>query len=132
MTEQKKEFSRRDQREKAMIVIYTYLVEPRDLDTLIADTYEEHLEETDPYFLDVIHDAIENKNLYASYVDPLLDDWTWDRLGLIEKSVLLLGCAEFNQKQLAARVIIDEAVRLDKKYGDKDSYKIVNKILDII
>ena len=38
-----------------------------------------------------------------------------------------MGEAYFNDQKA---IIIDDVVRIAKKYGDKESYKIINAILD--
>lgn len=115
-----------------MITVYEDLLAERDLDELIEDTYQMKVEEVDPYFVDVIRTAIKNKDRYAGYINEVLKDWTFDRLGMIEKAILLNGCAEFDLKQLSAAVIIDESVEMARKYCDKDAYKLINRVLDVI
>ena len=124
--------NRHEEREKAMITVYEDLLAERDLDELIEDTYQMKVEEVDPYFVDVIRTAIKNKDRYAGYINEVLKDWTFDRLGMIEKAILLNGCAEFDLKQLSAAVIIDESVEMARKYCDKDAYKLMNRVLDVI
>ncbi|WP_108775787.1 transcription antitermination protein NusB [Lactimicrobium massiliense] len=124
--------NRHEEREKAMITVYEDLLAERDLDELIEDTYQMKVEEVDPYFVDVIRTAIKNKDRYAGYINEVLNDWTFDRLGMIEKAILLNGCAEFDLKQLSAAVIIDESVEMARKYCDKDAYKLINRVLDVI
>ena len=124
--------NRHEEREKAMITVYEDLLAQRDLDELIEDTYQMKVEEVDPYFVDVIRTAIKNKDRYAGYINEVLKDWTFDRLGMIEKAILLNGCAEFDLKQLSAAVIIDESVEMARKYCDKDAYKLINRVLDVI
>ena len=115
-----------------MITVYDYLLAARDIDELIEDVFECKKEDVDSYFIDVIYDAINNQATYASYVNDVLKNWKFDRLGLIEQAILLNGCAEFHQKKISAAVIIDESVELAKKYCDNDAYKLVNRVLDII
>lgn len=124
--------TRHEEREKAMITVYQYLLAPRNIDELMEDTYKCDPDEIDPYFKDVIHTAAANEKRYASYIDEVLEDWTYDRLGMVEKAILLNGCAEFDLKQISAAVIIDESVEMAKKYCDKDTYKLINRVLDII
>lgn len=124
--------NRHEEREKAMITVYEDLLAERDLDELIEDTYQMKVEEVDPYFVDVIRTAIKNKDRYVGYINEVLKDWTFDRLGMIEKAILLNGCAEFDLKQLSAAVIIDESVEMARKYCDKDAYKLINRVLDVI
>ncbi len=120
-------------RENAMIAIYQYLLVNRDIDSLIEDSFKANIKDVDSYFVDVVHDAIENEDRYHKYIDEVLKDgWSFDRLGTIEKAILLTGCAEFNLKKTEAAVIIDECVTLAKKYCDSDAYKLINRVLDII
>lgn len=124
--------NRHEERKKAMITVYQYLLTDRDLDELITNTFEMDLDKIDPYFLDVIRTSVKNKERYASYIDEVLTDWKFERLGMIEKAILLNGCAEFDLKQNSAAVIIDESVEMAKEYCDEDAYKLINRVLDII
>ncbi len=118
-------------REKAMFATYQNQIMKRPLQELIEANFGEG-EEADDYILKVIETAITNTDRYHGYIDEVLDSWTFDRLGVIEQAILLNGCAEFDLKQVEAAVIIDEYVRLAKKYCDDDSYKLVNGVLDRI
>lgn len=125
--------NRHKERECAMMVTYQYLLVARDIDGLIEDAFKKPIKEVDPYFVDVIHDAIDNMDKYHGYIDDVIKKgWTFERLGAIEKAILLNGCAEFDLKQTEAAVIIDESVDMAKKYCDSDTYKLINSVLDVI
>lgn len=125
--------NRHEQRERAMITVYQYLLVPRDLNELIENEYEMKPEEIDPYFHDVIKTAVANTERYSGYISNVLKEgWSFARLGYIEKAILLNGCAEFDLKQIEAAVIINESVEMAKKYCDEDTYKLINSVLDII
>ncbi len=120
-------------REKAMICVYEFLVFERDPEELIEDTFECKKEEMeDTYFTDIIETSVKNRERFAGYIDEVLEGWTFDRLGFIEQAILLNGCSEFELKQLDAAIIIDEAVRMAKKFCDEDTYKLINSILEVI
>lgn len=124
--------NRHEERKKAMITVYQFLLAERDIDELIENTFEVETEEVDPYFVEVIHTSLDNRDRYASYIDEVLTDWKFERLGMIEKAILLNGCAEFDLKQNSAAVIIDESVELAKEFCDEEAYKLINRVLDII
>ena len=133
MEHRRKQMKRSQEREKAMIAVYQYLLVNRDVDTLIEDTYERKKAEVDPYFTTLVHTAIDNAALYEGYInDVLKEGWKFARLGAIEKAILLCGCSEFEMKQTQAAVIIDEYVELAKKFCDEDAYRLINRVLDII
>ena len=113
-----------------MVTVYQYLLVPRDVNELIENEYDMKPEEIDPYFRDVINTAIANTDVDITNV--LKEGWSFDRLGYIERAILLNGCAEFDLKTIEAPVIIDESVEMAKKYCDEDTYKLINSVLDII
>lgn len=123
---------RSKEREMAMITVYQWLLVKRDINELIETEFNQPVDQVDPYFVKVIHKAIDNEDRYHSYIDRVLKNWTYDRLGTIEKAILLDGCAEFDLKETEAPVIINESVDLAKKYCDEDSYKLINSVLDVI
>ena len=124
--------NRHELREKAMITVYQYLLVERNIDELIEDTFEAPKAEIDPYFIEVIEQSISNIDRYQAYIDKVLVNWKFDRLGKIEQAILLNGCSEFDLKKTEAAVIIDESVQLAKKYCDADTYKLINSVLDVI
>ncbi len=124
--------NRHEQREKAMIAVYQYLLVSRDIEELIADTFNTEENEPDEYFIRIVHQSVENKDRYEKYINNVLKGWTFERLGCIEKAILLNGCSEFDLKQLQAAVIIDEYVTIAKEYCDEEAFKLINRVLDII
>lgn len=125
--------NRHEQREKAMITVYQYLLVERDINELIENAYEMKPEEIDPYFHDVILTSVANIQRYSGYITNVLKEgWSFERLGYIEKAILLNGCAEFDLKKTEAAIIINESVEMAKEYCDEDTYKLINSVLDII
>ncbi|MBW9211802.1 MULTISPECIES: transcription antitermination protein NusB [Terrabacteria group] len=123
--------SRSEQREKAVLSLYAYLSLSRDIHGIMEDTFGS-LDKVDPYFIRVVENAQTHMEEYKIYLNRVLKKWSYDRLGTIEKAILLVGCAEFALKEVAAAIIIDEAVELAKTYGEADSYRLVNNVLDVI
>lgn len=60
-------------------------------------------------------------------------NWQLKRMAIIDRNILRLGCFEFFYcPDIPPKVSINEAVELAKKYGDLESSKFVNGILDKI
>ena len=59
-------------------------------------------------------------------------NWRLDRLGAIERSVLRLAAAELKRGETPPRVVIREAIRLAERYGNRDSARFVNGVLDAL
>ena len=59
-------------------------------------------------------------------------NWRLERLGVIERSVLRLAAAELRQGETPPRVVLREAIRLAERYGNPDSARFVNGVLDAL
>lgn len=59
-------------------------------------------------------------------------NWRLERLGVIDRSVLRLAAAELQQGETPPRVIIREAIRLAERYGNPESARFVNGVLDAL
>lgn len=76
-----------------------------------------------------------SKNLSSidKIIEKNLKNWSFDRIGNVEKSVLRLAIYEIlERKETPIKVIIDEAIELAKKYSEETSGKFVNGLLDRI
>ena len=54
------------------------------------------------------------------------------QLDVIEKNILRIAVYEFKKNELDSSIIINEAIRMAKKYGSVEGYKLVNAVLDKI
>ena len=59
-------------------------------------------------------------------------NWRLERLGAIDRSVLRLAAAELSRGETPPRVVIREAIRLAERYGNRDSARFVNGVLDAL
>ena len=56
----------------------------------------------------------------------------YDRIGEVELSILFLALYELSQTNLDKPIIINEAIKLAKKFGQNSSHKFINAILDSV
>ena len=62
-----------------------------------------------------------------------LDNWTMDRLSVMDRGILRLGTTEIRfLSDIPAKVTIQEAVRLAERYGGRESPRFVNGVLDAV
>ena len=52
------------------------------------------------------------------------------RIGEIELSILYLALYEISQSKLDRPIVINEAIKLAKKFGQNSSHKFINAVLD--
>ena len=82
-----------------------------------------------PHFKDLLIGVTESMSNLDSLLQQLMDR---DLLGLdpIERNALRLAIYEMLNSDLDKPIIINESIRLTKKYGAVDGHKYVNAILD--
>lgn len=58
--------------------------------------------------------------------------WRVDRMSIVDRNILRLGLYELRSggPELPARIVINEAIELAKRYGTEESAAFVNAILD--
>ena len=87
--------------------------------------------EIDPFLYTVTIDALKHKDHYINKINNVLsDEWEFDRLGCVERAILLMAAAELDFETASKAVVIDEAITLSKKYCDEETYKLINGVLD--
>lgn len=85
--------------------------------------------------LELAGDVIRHLDQHGADVDASLKQaaahWPLDRMSATDRSVLRVAIAELVARPgTPARVVIDEAVEIAKRYGSDDSGGFVNGILD--
>lgn len=83
--------------------------------------------------VDFIKATIETFEKHKDEIDKNISDnligWKLKRLTPIDRNLLRMGISEFYNNDQKA-IIIDDIIRIAKKYGEEDSYKIINAVLD--
>lgn len=75
----------------------------------------------------------EKQETIDDFIQKNSQHWKLSRMALIDKCILRLAIYELSMnKDVDSGIIIDEAVELAKCYGDENSSKFVNGILDTI
>ena len=72
------------------------------------------------------------KNLEQKFIEIIskFSNIPTSRIGEIELSILYLALYEISQSKLDKPIIINEAIKLAKKFGQNSSHKFINAILD--
>ncbi|NLA79042.1 MAG: transcription antitermination protein NusB [Erysipelothrix sp.] len=130
---------RRKQRLTAIVCFYIYLFKNRDIMDILNDFNDVFIaNQPDGDFLMVdeatqfmMVEAIAAKDLIIAKINSLLKTgWVFDRLNLVEQAILFMAISELVYEVDERAIIINEAVEIAKIYGDQDSYKMINAILD--
>ena len=128
--------SRNQEHELIMISIYDALIysemdDTFSLEDIMEGVFMTPYDEISIFSREVVIKALANINDIKAVFQAKMPKWKFDRLNAVERAILLMSYANYKYREDAQKkVIIDVAVRLAKKYLDKDDYKFVNAILD--
>ena len=98
----------------------------------VEDLIKEQLEVENEFVNETIDGIENNKKKLIEIDNKYLNDWTMDRLNLVDKAILLLGTYELMYTDTPSVVAINEAIELSKKYSEEAVTKMINGVLDKI
>lgn len=118
---------RRSARRQAVVILYQ-----QDLLGLSASralTRAQDLEISD-YARRLVLGVAAERATIESLVGAHLAGWTWERLGVLERSILKVAAYELiRETEVPVAVIIDQAVELAKRFCSAEAGALVNGIL---
>ena len=86
-----------------------------------------------PYLRELINLLEEHLPEIDHALDGALTNWRLERLSVIDRNILRIGAAELLlQEDVPPRVAISEALLLAEKYGNEESVRFVNGVLDAL
>ncbi len=82
------------------------------------------------YFRELMHAIPAAVGRLDGFIEPLLQR-SVALVDPVERAILRLACYELEQRwEVPARVIIDEAIELAKRYGAEQGHRFVNGVVD--
>lgn len=98
------------------------------------DWLEEKIEpETFEYAKFLVEGCFRNLPEIDELIINKLRNWEFNRISAVDKAILRFSLFSLlYEKDLDQKIIINEAVEIAKEFGNEDSYKFINGILDAI
>lgn len=125
--------TRRRAREVVLQLLYEDDLNP-DQDTRIAEQFLSARLHGKSALVEFAHglwkSVIENRREIDKALSARAANWSLRRMAAIDRNVLRLGAFEILMTDTPGRVVINEAVELAKRFGDRQSGQFVNGILD--
>lgn len=109
---------------------YSSMGEEFSLEEIMSAIYDMPYEEIPLFSKTLVIKTLAHINEIKPVFQERMPKWNFDRLNLVEQSILLMSFTHAKEEGSDKRIIIDVAVNLAKKFLDKDDYKFVNGILD--
>jgi len=123
-------------RQKALTILYQSEVANRTID-LMEEKFWQDEESVDPTVQGFARRLVQGVNQHFSDINSKIKEyaanWDLNRMAVIDRNILRLGVYELLfAEDIPPKVSINEAVELAKRYGDLDSGKFINGVLDRI
>jgi len=107
--------------------------EPQDCSRLFWENNPTLIGEISEFASFLVLGVSKNRDFIDSLLTKYATNWQVQRMAAIDRNVMRLATFELLfAPDIPPKVSINEAIELAKKYGDKDSGKFVNGILDKI
>jgi N utilization substance protein B len=85
------------------------------------------------FFLQIVNGVSNSYSEINDLIKKASKNWTINRMSVIDRNILRIGIYELIYcEDIPAKVTINEAIDISKKFGTKDSGAFINGILDKI
>jgi N utilization substance protein B len=138
-------------REFALQILYELDLAPSNIDEALEDFWMDRtdLELSSPekialeedkkepevreYTEKLVRGTLEKQVSIDQLIERYAENWEMQRMACVDRNILRLATYEIlHIEEIPVKVAINEAVELAKRYGEQDSSKFVNGILDRI
>ncbi len=117
-------------REILVQAVYQFLFNNQDTSEIYDQFVKEH--QNKKIDLEILNSKLRSIELNSQKIDQAIDKTDFDisKIDLIDKAILYVAFEEIIFGELDHPVVIDEAIRLSKKFSNPDSFKFLNAIID--
>lgn len=123
-------------REMALKILYQKEITKREAQAVVDSFMEgegEMHQETKEFLNRLVFGVNKNIDVIDEKISEYAANWQLKRMAIIDRNILRIGVFELTSApDIPPKVTINEAIELAKKFGDIESSKFVNGILDKI
>ena len=127
--------SRNQEHELIMTCIYDALLyadmeQEFSVEEIMTSVFEVGYDEISFFVKEIVIKSLAHINEIKNIFQAQMPKWKFDRLNLVEQAILIMSYTHKTTQNVDKSIVINVAVKLAKKYLEKDDYKFVNGILD--
>jgi N utilization substance protein B len=117
-------------REILVQAVYQFLFNNQNTSEIYDQFAKEH--QNKKINLEILNSKLRSIELNSHKINQAIDKTDFDisKIDLIDKAILYVAFEEIIFGELDHPVVIDEAIRLSKKFSNPDSFKFLNAIID--
>jgi len=118
-------------RRLAMQALYQADISGFEIEAALQNIFEaeKFIKDTTDFAAALAKQAWMNRTKNDKIISSLAIDWSLDRIGKVDRSILRLALEELNDSETPVSVVVNEAVELAKKYSGEEAGKFINGIL---
>lgn len=101
--------------------------------SFILDDFREGFEVSftdDSFAVTIVRGVLEHQQEIDAKILPLLQNWTFERLGCCTVLILRVAFWELLWTKTPPQIVINEAIELAKAFAENDAYRFINGVLD--
>ena len=127
--------SRNQEHELVMTCIYDALIyanmeQEFSVEDIMTSVFEVEYDEISFFSKEMVIKSLAHVNEIKNIFQEKMPKWKFDRLNLLEQAILIMSYTHKQTQNVDKSIVINIAVKLSKKFLEKDDYKFVNGILD--
>ena len=111
-------------------LIYAHMSEEFSVEEIMESVFEVDYDDISFFCKEMVIKSLAHINEIKKIFQDKMPKWNFDRLNLVEQAILIMSYTHKTTQNVDKKIIINIAVKLAKKYLEKDDYKFVNGILD--
>ncbi len=122
-------------RECALQILYSLDIRHDNKAEIIESYWQEYNEEDSirKFAMSLVEGTLTKLTDIDGLITKYTDNWRIERMAVIDRNIIRMATFELLFKEdIPPKVTLNEAVELAKKYGDNESGRFVNGILDKI
>ena len=124
--------TRREIREEIFKLLFEKELIDNDIDKRISEVIEENKikkEEKIEFLKSYVTEITEKEDILVEKIKNVLDGWTYERLGTLEKVLLKIAFYEILIKDIGYEIAINKVLEIARKYSYDDTKEFLNGIL---
>lgn len=120
---------RRTAREKALQALFQIDVSNTEPSSAIKHVLDDAA--GDDYLSNLVFGVVDHQSEIDQLITSCLEKWSLERLATVDRNLLRIAVYELKYSQdVPENVVLDEAIEIAKRYGDQQSGKFINGVLE--
>ncbi len=132
--------ARHRSRQRALQILYQWDMTKQPVEEAISafytTLYSEEPDQQPPHHDAFMEELAKGTSEMAPDIDHRIaekaENWKIERMPIVDRNILRLAIYEMSRKEIAAAIVIDEALELARQFSGEESVPFINGVLDAV